>query len=263
MDQTPPTTDLLMDILSVPAGRALSAKVLCSAGEILGFAENAVRVALTRLVQQKKIEKVGRAAYALHPSRLPLILDVADWRARLGRMTVWDGDWIAIADPVIPAVERTTKRLHDRALSLGGFRTWKPGLHLRPNNLIGGLEALRERIPALGLAGGAEFLSLHPLAKDQHDKVIALWNIAELVEIYRRLLKDLQSSEKRRSRASLDEAARESLLLGRNVISHLARDPLLPAELMPGGDRDALVAAINVYERESKRTWNTLLGLDP
>ena len=257
----PPATDLLLDLLSVPAGRALSAKALCSAGEHLGLPENAVRVALTRLVQQQKIAKVGRGAYALHPSRLPLILDVAGWQARIEQMTEWHEGWIAVADPALPAAQRTVQRRHERALALGGFRTWKPGLHLRPDNLTGGSRTLRDRLPALGLAPGAELLSLHPLDGAQFEVVVGLWDVNGLRQTYRDLLQEVRRSEKRRSGATIGQAAQESLVIGRAAIAQLARDPLLPSQIMKGEERGTLVEALNEYQRESAVLWRELLGL--
>lgn len=251
-----------MDILSVPAGRPLSARALCVAGACLGFPENAVRVALTRLVQQKKAAKVGRGAYAIHPSRMALALDVGDWRARFTGMRDWRGGWIAVAGPAMPAAQRAARRAHERALALRGFRSWRTGLHLRPDNLAGDLAALEETLSGLGMAPGAELLRLHPLMPDQHRQVAALWDVRALQDDYRRLLDQLKADETLRPDLPVGEAARRSLLIGRDVIARLARDPLLPRELLRGDEREALVAAIDTYQRDSQALWNGLLRLD-
>jgi phenylacetic acid degradation operon negative regulatory protein len=262
VESSPPVTDLLMDVLSVPAGRTVSARALCVAGFHLGFPENAVRVALTRLVQQKKIAKVGRGAYAMHPSRMALALDVADWRARFTGMCDWRGDWIAVAGTAQPAAPRAAKRAHERALALRGFRAWKPGLYLRPDNLVGGVEALTETLSNLGLAPGAQLLRLHPLRPEQYRQAVALWDARALQDDYRRLLDQLRDDERGRPGLPAGEAARRSLLIGRGVIARLARDPLLPRELLEGDDRDALVAAIHDYQKESRLLWDGLLSLE-
>ena len=256
----PPATDLLMDLLSVPAGRPLSVRALCSAGEHLGFPENAVRVALTRLVRQGKIEKVGRGAYAVHPSQLPLINDVAHWRSRLDWMGPWEGGWIAVADPALPAAQRTAQRRHDRALDLRGFRTWRPGFHIRPDNLIGGAEALSEQLARLGLAEGAEVVALKPLRHDQAQDAAALWDVAALHCAYGELLAQVEGSLRRQPTQELGAAARESLLLGRTVIARLARDPLLPDALMKGDARHRLVQAMDAYQQASRSVWEALIA---
>jgi phenylacetic acid degradation operon negative regulatory protein len=55
-------------------------------------------------------------------------------------------------------------------------------------------------------------------------------------------------------------AARESLLLGRAVIGHLLRDPVLPTELMSPEPRIALVAAMKSYQTEARRLWRQWLA---
>jgi phenylacetic acid degradation operon negative regulatory protein len=76
-----------------------------------------------------------------------------------------------------------------------------------------------------------------------------------------RLQAGLERSEKRLRTQRLEVATRESLLLGRAVIAHLIRDPLLPAELMSPEPRAALLTATRRYQDKALVLWRKWLAL--
>ena len=56
-----------------------------------------------------------------------------------------------------------------------------------------------------------------------------------------------------------EAAMAESFMLGGQAIQALARDPLLPEEILPTRDRDALVRALREYDALGRACWATLL----
>lgn len=258
----PAATDLVLDFLSTAKEGEMSVQDLCRAGVVMGLAEPVVRVALTRLVRLEKLTKTGRGVYAFHPAYGALYQDVGNWRQRLGGMTRWKGAWIGVHDGGLVGGDRTHARRHQRALALRGFRPWRPGLYLRPDNLTGGVEAMRTQLSERGLIEGAEVFSLSGFSPDQARDVLALWDVKALRRAYARALKQLAVSENRLARLSPEAGARESLLLGREVIAQIVRDPLLPEEILEGDERRRLVAAMAAYQGRSFAIWAEVLGSD-
>lgn len=256
----PPATDLVLDLLTAADGSRLSVQDLCRAGAVLDVGEGQMRVALTRLVQQRKLCKAERGLYGFHPAYQPMAEDVIGWLGRMSWMTPWAGNWVAVVDPKISTTDRTRLRRHRRALSLRGFRTWRPGFHLRPANLAGGAESLRLQLPQLGLADGAEVVGVEQLDAVQYAEVQGLWAIDALRANYHRLLQALLESERRLDQHELEAAARESLLVGRAVIAEIMHDPLLPPELTGGGEFSQLVEQTRLYQERGRRIWGRLLA---
>lgn len=258
----PPATDLALDLLAATDGGCMSVQELCRAGMIMDVGENQMRVALTRLVQQRKLTKAERGLYAFHPDFQPLADDVVHWLDRVSWMTPWDGTWIAVVDPRLATADRTRLRRHQRALDLRGFRTWRPGFHLRPANLAGGVAGMRAQLPPLGLAPNAEVIGLQSLSDDQQRELHALWDIEGLRGGYRQLTKALQDGANRLARLTPAAAARDSLLLGRSVIAEIMRDPLLPPALMGGDDLQQLVEGMQAYQALGRAVWDQVLERD-
>ncbi len=256
----PPATDLLLDLLTAAPTTRLSVQELCRAGAIMHLSEGQVRVALTRLVQQQKLCKVDRGLYGVHPDYQPMAGDVIGWLGRMSWMTAWAGDWIAVVDPRISTTDRTRLRRHQRALGLRGFRTWRPGFHLRPANLAGGVETLRRQLPKLGLADDAQVIGVARLDAVQYAEVQELWATEALRANNHSLLRALLESDHGHGQHALEGAARESLLVGRAVIAEIMRDPLLPPELIGGGEFSQLVEQTRLYQEHGRRLWARVLA---
>ena len=72
-------------------------------------------------------------------------------------------------------------------------------------------------------------------------------------------LEALENSLKAFDKMPLGEATKESLLLGRMVIAHLVRDPVLPPALMPPQPRVQLQKQMAAYQAKARRLWMTWL----
>ena len=51
------------------------------------------------------------------------------------------------------------------------------------------------------------------------------------------------------------------LLLGRTVIAHLIRDPLLPPELAASSERDSLTLEMQAYQGLARNLWRQWLAM--
>jgi phenylacetic acid degradation operon negative regulatory protein len=253
----PSAPDLILDLLVAHRGM-LSAQSLCRAGALMGIGESTLRVGLTRLASDGKIERGERGSYALNRAGPALSRTVDGWRQRGAQAAAWRNDWLAVHDAGVPRADKTAWRHHGLALSLRGFAPLQTGLHIRPDNL--------------GRAGGRAGTAAGPgpvvegagVPPCRHGRSHA-GRRAQAVERaradagYQRLQTGIERSEKRLDRQSLEVAVRESLLLGRAVIAHLIRDPLLPAELMSPAPRTALLTVTRRYQDKARKLWREWL----
>ncbi|WP_418123611.1 PaaX family transcriptional regulator [Variovorax sp. 160MFSha2.1] len=255
----PSAPDLILDLL-VADGGTLSAQALCRAGALMGIGESTLRVGLTRLAAEGKIARGERGSYMLDRKGAALSRTVDAWRNRQAQTVAWRGDWLAVHDAGVPRADKTAWRHHALALSLRGFAALHPGLHIRPDNLSGGLAAERKHLAALGLSSDALVFRIADLDEAAQAAARKLWNVRAMEADYRRLQAGVERSEKRLATQKLETATRESLLLGRAVIAHIIRDPLLPAELMSTAPRTALLAATRRYQDKALVLWRKWLA---
>ena len=76
-----------------------------------------------------------------------------------------------------------------------------------------------------------------------------------------RFIAGIEKSEKSIRRYDAISAAKETMLLGRYVISQIVRDPLLPSEMIEDSKRHLLVDRMRAYQANSKIIWARVLGL--
>ncbi|WP_034387976.1 hypothetical protein [Comamonas composti] len=254
----PSAPDLMLDLL-VARGGALPARSLLRAGQLLGLGENTVRVSLSRLLAQGKIDRVGRGSYQALARDSALFQTVDAWRLRESRRLAWQGCWLSVHDAAVMRSDKTQWRRHQLALGLRGFASLQQGLLVRPDNLQGSLEQQRTELLALGLSPKALVFQAADFDEATEQCARSLWNTRSLLSAHRHWLAMLKASHERLSGVPqvipLASAVRESLLLGRQVIAHLLRDPLLPEELMPSEVRQQLHQSMQSYQRQALRLW--------
>jgi phenylacetic acid degradation operon negative regulatory protein len=250
----PTAPEVILDLL-MANGTALSSQALCRAGAVMQISETAVRVALTRLCEQGKLRQSSRGVYAISPASRPLFGDVDAWRRKEANMVAWNGGWVAVHDTLVQRSDKTAWRRHCLALALRGFAEFEPGLQLRPDNLDGGVETLRSRLGGLGLSPHATLFRLTGLDEMRHARAAGLWKVDALTRQYAALARTLDAHTVVMRQDGGPDALRESLLLGREAIGLLLRDPLLPPELMPPQPRQTLMAAAARYQDAARGLW--------
>ncbi|MGA7872966.1 MAG: hypothetical protein WCA22_18915 [Candidatus Binatus sp.] len=251
--------ELVLDFLSNRYPREMSAQEILGVGGALGFSEQSLRMALTRLVEGAVAANPGRGRYRLSPSGEAMRDEVRKWR-HLGELAKpWSGAWIGVFDGSVPRSDRAALRRHERAMRLRGFRELQSGLWLRPANLHGSVAELRDHLRALGLHPAALAVGLHDLDDDARAKATSLWNTATMLATYRALADELLASKGRLERLPLDTAAAESMVLGRDVIRHINLDPVLPEELMPQRALINLIGVMTGYDQRARQIWRRFI----
>jgi phenylacetic acid degradation operon negative regulatory protein len=251
----PTAKSLTLDLLSTLAGGTMPVSALVKAGELFGIAENSMRVALARLLAAGQIERDERGRYRLGEKAAPIDRRVTSWRRIDQRLRSWGDGWLGVYAGGAPRRPDRQLRRRERALRFLGFAELAPGLALRPDNLRGGVAAVRDELQALGLEAGALVFELAALDPASDARARGLWDVTALCAGYRQSLADIDASEKRLQLASEEEGMVESFLIGGRVIRQLVLDPLLPEPIVPVAERDALVLALRRYDRLGRACW--------
>ncbi len=251
--------ELVIDFLSNRYPREMSVQEIAGVGIALGFSEQSLRMALTRLVEQSVAASTARGRYRLSPSGEAMRDEVRKWRKLDDLAKPWSGAWIGVFDAAIPRSDRAALRRHERAMRLRGFRELQSGLWIRPANLRNSVDELRVHLRALGLHPSALVAGLHDFDDEARAKATGLWDTAAMLATYRALAEELIASKRKLERLPLDTAAAESMVLGRDVIRHINLDPVLPEELMPNRVLSNLIRVMTDYDQSARQIWRRFM----
>jgi len=267
LDRVPPVLSprrLVLDLLDADPESMGNTPGLLAAGQVFGFSANQMRVALSRLLAAGLLRKPRRGRYALSGEGAALREEIQGWRGIEDRRTDWCGAWCAVLVANVAAESSAQARRHTRALQLRGLRRWRPGLWVRPDNLVGGLERLTAELSQLGLDGQQGSFLITGADPACSGELAALWDAPHIEEEYRRRLADIEEACTRLRAGTGAEHLVETITLGSDTIRFLLKDPLLPEALAAGRERRALVAAMDRYDREGRRQWRQFIdSLEP
>jgi phenylacetic acid degradation operon negative regulatory protein len=112
----------------------------------------------------------------------------------------------------------------------------------------------------LGLPAGDLVFAVRDLDAESERRARGLWDVRELGRSYRELLRSIDRSAARLEDLSAGEAMVESFRIGGRALRQVVLDPLLPDEIHPTAERDALFAAMTEYDRLGRLAWAELLG---
>lgn len=250
-------------LLLLSAGGDWPVASLVEACGIFGITENSTRVTLARLLAEGTLEAGARGEYRLGAPTEALTSEVTRWRDVEKRVRRWDGSWVAVLGSQLGRSDRGEVRRRERALRLLGFATLDKGLDLRPNNIDGGCERLRERLHALGLDARAPVFRISELDASLEEHARTLWDARDLERGYRQTRDRLERWLDREPSLSREAAVRESFLLGSEAIRQILFDPLLPEPLVDVAARRALVDAMRRFDVVGRRIWARIFGVTP
>jgi len=237
---------------------------LVAAGALFDIAENALRVTVTRLLASGQLERDERGRYRLGAEADPVDRQVRAWSDLARRTRAWKGGWIGVQLTPGALARGAAAKRRARALRFKGFRDLRPGLAIRPDNLRGGLGALRDELDALGLDAHGEgeplVFAMSDLDPTSDDQARSLWSSAELRAAYERSRAMLEQSLAELPALDEGPAMVESYLLGGQVLRQLVLDPLLPDEILPGEARTALVETMRRYDTVGRRSWAAFMA---
>ncbi|MEN8183506.1 MAG: PaaX family transcriptional regulator [Myxococcota bacterium] len=258
---TPSAKSLILDLLStLPPRHPVPVGALVRAGAIFGLGENSLRVALARLRARGLVESDERGLYRLGAAAHAVNQQVRSWRTVEDAVCPWDGSWVAVEPGELLRGDRAAVRRREGALRLLGFRAWAGRLALRPNNLLGGVEAARERLDALGVGPRALVFRLSELDAVAEGAARALWHARALEAGYEAMRARLETSAARLPTLSRKARMAESFRLGGEAVRQIVLDPLLPAPIVAAEKRGALVEAMRRYDRLGRRMWRGWAG---
>ncbi len=247
--------NLVLDLLLAAGSHHLPVRHLLAAAALFGIPGNNLRVALARLSSAGMIESVGRGVYRLSTSANELAADVATWRTAGQRTVPWSGQQITVHCGALGRSDRVALRRRDRALQMLGFRELDRDLFVRPDNLQGGVEEVRRRLYMLGLEREASVFLTMAFDAAREDRILRLWQEAALDDTYAHLQRQLSDWTTRVDQLPIEDAARESYLLGRKAIRHVVFDPLLPAPLVDVAARQHFIDAVVAFDQLGHRIW--------
>jgi phenylacetic acid degradation operon negative regulatory protein len=255
----PTAKSLTLDLLSSLRGGAMPVSALVAAARLFRIDQNALRVAIARLLGAGQIARDERGQYRLGEAAHAVDRRVLGWREAEQTQRWAGGWWLVRAGALSPARSRE-RRQRERALSLLGFAELAPGFALRPDNLRVSLAELRSELRELGLEADALVAHLGELDPESEARARGLWKREAFADSYRRSLAELEASEARLPGLPEERAMVESFLLGGRVIRELVLDPLLPEPLAPETERRALVAAMRRYDRAGRHAWASFMS---
>jgi phenylacetic acid degradation operon negative regulatory protein len=261
----PTAKSLILDLLSTLRRGSMPVRALVAAGKFFGIAENSLRVALARLLAGGLVERDERGQYRAGSRAETLDRWIKRWRTIDEGMRPWDGTWVAALGVNVRAPRRASSDEQNplRALRFLAFRELVPGVHVRPDNLAGGVAGIREQLHTLGLPPDVVVGALRELDGLTAARVRRLWDVRALRRSYRDTVAALAASEARLPDLPPHEAMVESFLLGGRTIRQLVLDPLLPESLVPAAERAALIAAMRRYDRVGRASWASFMrGFD-
>lgn len=251
----PTAKSLIQNLLLAADDRAYPARQLVAACALFKLTENNVRVALVRLQNEGLVVAEGRGHYRLGPASQQLAQEVAAWRQVEARIHSWDGHYIAVHCAGLGRSDRAALHRRQQALNLHGLAELDKGLFVRPDNLVGGIDDLRDRLRRLGLEDGALVFRADHFGAAGNARIRTLWNSRSLNQLYRDLTQKLDRWLATMDQLSPDQAAREAYLLGRPAIRQVVFDPLLPDGMADTQARETCFEAVRRFDSSGRAIW--------
>jgi phenylacetic acid degradation operon negative regulatory protein len=252
---SPTAKGLIQTLLLAAEGEAFPARQLVAAGALFGISENNIRVALVRLQNETLADTAGRGSYTLGEGAQKLGQAVFAWRDIEQRMAPWNGQYIAAHVAALPRSDRSALARRDRALRMLGFREVSKGLLVRPDNLVGGVDACRTHLETLGLDDEAMVFGLQSPCHRLTGRMQQLWGLSALNQAYRHDSERLQAWMRHAEQLPPDQSAREAYLLDRVAVRQVVWDPLLPDEWVDAPARAAFFATVRDFDAAGRALW--------
>lgn len=235
----------------------VSIKSLLAVGELLGFSNNAIRVAISRLCAKELVTSDARSCYRLTDKTFAVSKFVERWRIGENRVRPWQGQWVCCHLP--QGMQRTERNQSQKSLTWHGFKNGLSGIYLRPDNLNLSITELSNQLIETGLTQQATLFRASDFSGEQALLWPSLWNTRELESTYQQLHDQLRKSYHHFHDMEPTESLPESLILGGDTLRTLALDPLLPQEMLDVTLRQTLTTMMIRYEELCRTAWTKMI----
>lgn len=233
-------------------------QVLIHAATLFDIDENRTRVALHRLRSKGLVDSQLRGTYRITGDSA-IVNETSAWRFALDRLVPWDGGWIGVHTAALPRADKTIARRRDRATDIVGLRELSTGLLVRPDNLAGGIDPIRDRLAALGVEPEAVVFRIDALGAKHEAQARSLWSGLRLDARYREHMERLAEVTALIPSLSVDEAARQTFIVGGRAVHDIVLDPLLPPPLVDPTLRERFVDAMQRFDDLGREMWSRVL----
>ncbi|RYY80302.1 MAG: PaaX family transcriptional regulator [Moraxellaceae bacterium] len=252
---------LVIDLLIASNGAALTIRQLLLAANLFEFSDNSIRVAVTRLSSDDIIESAGRGKYQLTAQWQHWASDMRKRKQEMQPIKPWTQGYLAVFTGALGRVDRTALKHRERALRQYGFRELEMGLFIRPDNLAQTFEETFSQLQSNGLEPEAVMFQISHVDTNTGRKITNLWHSETLNQTYSSISHKIQIWLAQVDQCDVEQAARESLLLGREAIPLLTHDPLLPPPFIDENTRNQFVRDVQQLDQMGQRLWQQFYGL--
>lgn len=260
LSRRPTAKQLTLSLLSQRDIETMSIGQLIAWGGLFNHEASAVRVTAARLVKQGLLDSSERGVYAMGSGGQVLRQAANRWRGANARVKRWNGGWLCAHTAHLGRSDKTALRARERAFRLSGFARLVPGLWCRPDNLTEDADKTFERLVELGLESSALLIEARKLAGDLESEIDTLWPQDEIERGYNDCILMMKTSRARLRAMAIEDAARESFLIGEYVIRQINADPLLPDKMIDAGRRREMVETMAAYNDFCAPVWMDFLA---
>ncbi|MDX1293137.1 MAG: hypothetical protein R3265_10015 [Hyphomonas sp.] len=246
---------LVLSLMSSTDAAPQAIGQLIDAAALFGIEAATLRVAVTRLMKDGLLESPERGIYSPGPKAQALMRRVQQWEHVADRVVDWNGDWLVALTRHLGRSDRKQLRARERALALFGYQQTEEGFWVRPANLSGCLDQHRAGLTDIGADEDIILMRAADMAMARPQAWAGLWSPEALSQSYARAIETMEASLARLDRLELDEAARETLLVGQPVIRAINFDPLLPPELGDQAGFLRMAEKMQAYNRVGQACW--------
>ncbi|MFT4636255.1 MAG: phenylacetic acid degradation operon negative regulatory protein [Arenicella sp.] len=251
---------LVMSLFNAPKTSTLTIGQLIKAGELFEIKAATLRMAVTRLINDKLVTSTERGVYHAGKNALKLNSEIKSWRTADKKTKRWSGDWLMAITNHLGRTNKTRLQSTARVLQIYGFVEIELGVWVRPSNLMQSLDKLHLKLVAIGLDSRAYLISVCKVAQEKQALWHSNWPISELKAGYDEMIDRLEKSLNRLANMGPQEAAKETLVVGESAIRLINLDPLLPTEIIDSAQFKKLVASMNEYDLVGHNCWQKFLS---
>ena len=253
--------DLIIDLLLGLQGREISIKQIIIAAKLFEISENSIRVAVTRLSSEGVIEAIERGVYQFTVQSHEWANVMLNRKNGIKQTKKWTHQYLAVFTGELGRVDRTALNRRERALKRFGFKELEQGIYIRPDNLAITFDHLFSELKASGLEMTAKICQISHFDETTLATIPSLWSTQTLNQNYEKYSQMIQKWLATVDRISLEDAARESLLLGRQTISLLMNDPLLPENFVDVQLREQFALSVQQLDQTGLELWRKFYEL--